>query len=111
MKSSGPTTQEWLALKRIEGVPKRSLLVAAMVGALVLSLQALPERYAALSAIASVGLALCGIVALVYQACLLRCPRCSGWIAIPKCPECGLKLERPDNDRPRASARAAADRS
>jgi hypothetical protein len=31
---------------------------------------------------------------ILYLATCQRCPRCSGWIAIPQCPACGLKLEK-----------------
>ena len=30
---------------------------------------------------------------VIYISFCLRCPRCSGWIVMPKCPACGLKLE------------------
>jgi hypothetical protein len=96
MNRQSPTTEERIALKRIAQVPMRTLLVAlAVIGLQVLSRQVLPERYSAVSAIVAVGLALAGIAVLVYQACFLRCPRCSAWIAIPKCPDCGLKLDQP----------------
>jgi hypothetical protein len=99
MNQKSPTPQETLALKRIQGVPMRSPLTVLAISALLLSLQSLPERYAAVSAFVSVGLALCVVAVLVYQACFLRCPRCYGWIAIPKCPDCGLRLEEPANPR------------
>ena len=99
MNRQAPTAQERAALERIKAIQTRSpLVVLAMVG-LTLSLQLLPERYAAVSAVVSIGLAF-GIVAMfVYRACFLRCPRCSGWIAIPKCPACGLKLDEPTSHR------------
>lgn len=31
---------------------------------------------------------------ILYLATCLRCPRCAGWIAIPQCPACGLKLKK-----------------
>ena len=99
MNRQSPTAQERIALKRIAAVPMRTLLAVVSVSGLVLSLQVLPERYSTVSAIAAVTLALSGIAVMVYQACFLRCPRCSAWIAIPKCPDCGLKLDKPASDR------------
>ena len=99
MSRQGPTTQERIALERIKAIPTRSVLVVlAMVG-LKLSQQLLPVRYAVLGTIVSVGLVLGLLATLVYQACFLRCPRCAGWIAIPKCPACGLELDEPANHR------------
>ena len=97
MERQGPTTRERLVLERIAKIPERSLIVAVAVGALVLSLRALPEQYATLSSIAAVVAVLVGLTFFIYQACFLRCPRCSGWIAVPKCPSCGLKLDRPSS--------------
>lgn len=99
MNRWSPTTQERIALKKIAAVPMRSALLAGMVSGLILSLQVLPERYSTLATIAAVGLLLSGIAFMVYQACFLRCPRCFAWIAIPKCPDCGLKLDKPTSDR------------
>jgi len=99
MNLQGPTTQERIALERIEAIVARSPWVVIAIMALMLSLQWLPERYAAVSAIVSVGVVLGGVATLVYRACFLRCPRCSGWIAIPKCPACGLKLDEPASHR------------
>ena len=99
MNRQGPTAQERVALQRIAGARMRSLLAVATIGGLVVALQLLPERYSAVSAIAAVGLAFGSVAVLVYQACLLRCPRCSGWIAIPKCPGCGLKLDNAASHR------------
>jgi len=31
---------------------------------------------------------------ILYLATCQRCPRCSGWIAIPLCPACGLNLKK-----------------
>lgn len=93
MNRQGPTTQERMALERIKALPTRSVLVVvAMVGPMLFH-QLLPERFAAVSAIVSVGLVLGLFATLVHQACFLRCPRCAGWIALPKCPACGLKLD------------------
>ena len=36
---------------------------------------------------------LVGILGMLVYLLFSRCPRCSGWIAIPKCPSCGLMLE------------------
>lgn len=95
MKRQGPTTQERLVLERIARIPTRSLIAAGAVVGLVLCLRALPEQYAAFSSFAAVVAVLIGLAFFVYQACFLRCPRCSGWIAVPKCPSCGLKLDGP----------------
>jgi hypothetical protein len=95
MNRPGLTTQERIALEKIKGIPTRSLYMVFAIGGMILSLQALPERYSAVSAIVSVGLALGMVATLAYQACFLRCPRCSGWIVVPKCPGCGLKLDEP----------------
>ncbi len=54
--------------------------------------QLLGEGYEVLSAILVIGLFLGVIGIFVYQTCFQRCSRCAGWIVIPKCPACGLKL-------------------
>lgn len=69
-------------------------MAAVTISGLVLSLQMLPERYSVAAAVAAVGLALIGVGIFVYQACFLRCPRCSSWIVIPKCSDCGLELDK-----------------
>lgn len=97
MKRKGPTTQERLVLQRIARIPARSMIAAAAVVGLVLSLQTLPEQYAAFASVAAFVAVLVGLAVFVYQACFLRCPRCSGWIAVPKCPSCGLKLDPPSS--------------
>jgi hypothetical protein len=99
MNRHAPTTQERIALERIEASQTRSYLALLMMVGLILSRQLLPERYAAGSAIASVALVIGMVAMLVYRACFLRCPRCSGWIVIPKCPACGLKLDKPTSHR------------
>ena len=40
---------------------------------------------------------------VLYLSFFLRCPRCAGWIAMPKCPSCGLKLDEPPK-RPQGQA-------
>lgn len=99
MNRQSPTTEERIALMRIEQVPMRTLLILVAVCGLVASLRVLPDRYSAVSAVVAVALALGGVAVLVYQACFLRCPRCFAWIAIPKCPDCGLKLDAAEQNR------------
>lgn len=97
MTRHAPTTREEIALKRIEAGLIRSPVAMLMATGLILSAQLLPDRYAAVTAIVSVGLM---VGMLIYRACFLRCPRCAGWIVIPKCPSCGLTLGKPaDRDR------------
>lgn len=53
------------------------------------------KRHSLLGTAISVLAAVIGLGLLVYLSFFLRCPRCSSWIAIPKCPSCGLKLDKP----------------
>lgn len=99
MSRHAPTTDERIALERIDAIRKRSYLVGLAFCGLVVMLQALPERYSSVAAVASVALVLCMVAVLAYRACFLRCPRCSGWIAIAKCPGCGLGLDEPRRSR------------
>jgi hypothetical protein len=103
MNRQSPTNQERIALERIEGLRTQWPLVLFAMWGLLLPLRFLPERYSGVSAIASVALVLGMVALLVYQACFLRCPRCSGWIVIPKCPGCGLKLDKPASRRKSAN--------
>lgn len=93
MNRREPTTEERKALQRIEAFRTRMPLVALSAGLPILALQALPERDATIVMIVAIPALLCQLAALVYWACCLRCPRCAGWIAIPKCPSCGLALD------------------
>ena len=86
MNRREPTTEERKALEKIDAIGARSPLLGLGLILFTASLQLLPERYATIAAIASVSGALCVIAVFVYRACFLRCPRCSGWVAIPKCP-------------------------
>jgi hypothetical protein len=62
-----------------------------MCGVLFAS-QQLPEKYAVLSIFLAASAALVALAVIIHISFCLRCPRCSGWIAMPKCPACGLKL-------------------
>ena len=54
----------------------------------------LPDNYVALAAALAISAAVFMVGSLIYLSFFLRCPRCSGWVAImPKCLSCGLKLE------------------
>jgi hypothetical protein len=87
-------------MARLETLASRqkSLFVVAQIGALlglgcVIALpRLLGESYDVLSAILATSLFLGVIAILVHLTCFQRCPRCVGWIVIPKCPACGLKL-------------------
>jgi hypothetical protein len=103
MNRQTPTPPERVALERIERIQTQwPLIFLGMLG-LFVPLRLLPEQHGAATAIASVALMLGMVALLVYRACFLRCPRCSGWIAIPKCPGCGLKLDKPESRRKSAS--------
>ena len=99
MSSSKPTNPERIALERIEAIRARSPFEALALLGLFPLLQLLPERHSALAAMLSVVLVLGMVATLVHRTCFLRCPRCSGWIVIPKCPACGLKLDKPGSTR------------
>jgi hypothetical protein len=83
MRNSTPTAHEKGRLSRIPALRAQGSLVAlaGVVAALLL-----PPLASAVFLLAVLG-------HLVYVTCCLRCPRCSGWIVIPKCPSCGLKLD------------------
>lgn len=86
-----PTADEKTALERIEATQRLSLVgILAMIAVLSL-LRFVPDEHSAIAAIASVVVVLIALSLLVYRTCFLRCPRCSGWIVIAKCPACGLK--------------------
>ena len=94
MKVQKPTTQERHALKRIEATNWLSVIVVAALAGLLPAAQFLPERFSSVSAVLSILMVLGAIGVLVYRTCFLRCPRCSGWVAMPKCVACGLTLEK-----------------
>lgn len=87
-------------MARLETIASRrkSLFVVAQIGTLLglFCAIALPrligESYNVLSALLASGVFLGVIGIFVYLTCFLRCPRCAGWIVIPKCPACDLKL-------------------
>lgn len=91
------TEQETKQFEEIEAKLKLLDLSANVGGVLMLLLVGLlivaPEQYQTAKTIVAVtiGFALIGI--LIYRTCFLRCPRCAGWIVLPKCP-CGLKLKK-----------------
>jgi DMSO reductase anchor subunit len=89
------TEQESKQLHRIESLLKLrmvSLYVAVVgIGAFYL----LSPRNAAVAAALAIVVFVILFGHMIYLACFLRCPRCSGWIAMPKCPGCGLGLEKP----------------
>ena len=89
----GPSTIEKQKLEDIVAKRKQLPLIAMLVLLIIVSLNLLPESYSGMQVtLQSAGL-LAGLAHLLYVSFALRCPRCSGWIAIPKCPSCGLKLE------------------
>lgn len=99
MNRRTPTEQERIALQRIEAGRASSLSAILVLGGLMLLLQLLRDRADAVSVVVSVVLVLGMGAILVYRACFLRCPRCSGWIAVPKCPSCGLAFDEPASHR------------
>jgi hypothetical protein len=82
MHNREPTAHEKARLSRI--VTLRTWLPLVSLSGCVASL-VLPLPVA-------VPIILAGLAGFVYLTCGLRCPRCSGWIVIPKCPSCGLEL-------------------
>jgi hypothetical protein len=88
-----PTEAETVKLRRI-GVARNLLLVVVFAGSgLNLLMGRLPDRFETLAVVVSVmvGCAILGM--FIYVTCLQRCPRCEGWVAIAKCPKCGLRLD------------------
>lgn len=106
MNRQKPTTEEQIALQRIETTQTWSRLAVILTPLLTLLFRFLPEAYVPVSAIVSVAMFLGAVAIIIYRACFLRCPRCSGWIAIPSCPACGLKLDKTAN-QPTARSRPA----
>jgi hypothetical protein len=87
-------------VKRLEAIASRrtSLFRVAQIATLlalgaVASRRVIGERYDVLALILGIGLMAGVIGVLIYLTCFQRCPRCAGWIVIPKCPACGLKLD------------------
>lgn len=93
MTDHGVPGREATRLKTIASRQKW-LFVGMQIGILlaIASGRLLGERYDVLAAILTIGLGLGAIGIFVYLSCFQRCPRCAGWIVIPKCPACGLKL-------------------
>ncbi len=88
-----PTEAEAVKLRRI-AVARNLLLFVVFGGALLnLLVGRLPDRFETFSLVMSVivGCAMLGM--FIYVTCLQRCPRCEGWVAIAKCPKCGLRLD------------------
>lgn len=90
------TARETAELQKIAARRKWLVLGAQCTILLALlaiaSRRALGERYDTLSLLFGSAFLLATIGIFVYLTCFQRCPRCAGWIVIPKCPGCGLKL-------------------
>ena len=94
MKAQPPTEQERIALERIKSTNGLVVIAVLAVSCLYPIVQILPDRLSSVSVGLAVVIVLGAVGLVVYRACFLRCPRCSGWVAIPKCPACGLKLSQ-----------------
>ena len=86
-------------VRRLEAIAsRRKWLFAIMQIGVLLALGAIAsrrlfgERYDMLPLILAIALTVGAMGIFVYLTCFQRCPRCAGWIVIPKCPACGLKL-------------------
>lgn len=77
-------TQKWLFLSA------QCTVALALVA--IASRRVLGEGYEVLLLLVGIGLLLGAIGIFVYLTCFQRCPRCAGWIVMPKCPGCGLGL-------------------
>jgi hypothetical protein len=98
MTGRDPTDQELAKLERIAALTKTLPLLGLPILAFAFFIiRFMPDReglHWPVLTFGAIGLIL-ALTPLLYLSFCLRCPRCSGWIAIPKCPSCGLKLEEP----------------
>ena len=104
-----PTEEERNKLRGIAAtrVQATALICAVVPGLLVVSRFISNDTLKLFVAMSAVVI---GLAALIYMAFCLRCPRCKGWIAIPKCPSCGIALDRPDNSRVQMSQQDQPDK-
>lgn len=88
-----PTDDERRKLKAIQAIRQRAVLViVALVPFLLVVSRFTPNVIIKMTL--AVGAVAAGLGILLYLSFGLRCPRCRGWISMPKCPSCGLALER-----------------
>lgn len=94
MSRPRPTDEQLRKLQVIE--ERKKWIAAAMPLSAILMLVALQvsERYGPLQLVLLCVLTLLVIGGGIYLSFCQRCPRCSGWIVIPKCPSCGLAPEK-----------------
>src|SRR5690242_11307641 len=89
------TDSERAKLERINSTRISLVVLMLLCSSSVIILHyAIPDRYETLKVFLAIALAVVVLGMLIYLSFCLRCPRCSGWIAIPKCPACGLRLEK-----------------
>jgi hypothetical protein len=91
-----PTDAERSKLLHIASLRKSLPLLTLSFGAVaILIIRQVPDLHDSHWAVITVAAvaAILFLTPLVYLSFFLRCPRCSGRIAIPKCPSCGLRLE------------------
>lgn len=94
MINQEPGNTELRKLEAIAGRRKQQPLIGMLGLMIIAGLNFLPESYSWLQVVLQSVVLLALLAQFIYVSFALRCPRCSGWIAIPKCPSCGLKLER-----------------
>src|SRR5688572_27133895 len=95
-----PTAAEKARLQTIATL-RMQLPVVAIVGiGIAIAVSVLIAPGSVLPAIIAVTAAVILLGQLIYVSFCLRCPRCSGWIVLPKCPSCGLGLNGSDKSNP-----------
>jgi uncharacterized membrane protein HdeD (DUF308 family) len=88
-----PTEDELRKLRSIETTRKQVVLLVT-AGIPLLFLISWFIQHETASIVLAVIALLISLSGVVYISFLLRCPRCKGWISMPKCPACGLALDK-----------------
>ncbi len=96
MIGRAPTEDELKQLQLVDRTRKQAVAVVFVLLFLLLPISRLSGHEAMRMFLAASAVVIM-LATLVYVSFCMRCPRCSGWIAIPKCPACGLKLEKSAN--------------
>ncbi len=89
MAIRAPTAEELKKLELIDRTRKQAVPVALLAGLAALFIGRM-QRHEDLKILLMASAVLIMLATVIYVSFCLRCPRCSGWIAIARCPACGL---------------------
>jgi hypothetical protein len=89
-----PTEEQLRKIKSIETTRKQVIFLVTAGMPLLFLISWVTRNEAAKMVLAVVAL-LISMSGVIYVSFLQRCPRCKGWISLPRCPACGLAPDKP----------------